>query len=163
MTKAETTALLDAVKNAPIIKDTIVVTVCGTTFTFGCVREGDREKLLSSIRKACSKKIVKNIPQKEYDNESNKSQKALLWWKDNLDKTIIVLYAHYLYVKLREKWKDVKWYNMTKKQKQEYDDDCRPIDEICKSIGMDRNAMCRKAIVRNMVPKAWLSISNTEL
>lgn len=86
MTKQETTALLEAVKNAPIVDGSITVKVCGTTFSFGGsnwyrsnpVTEENRERLLEAIERKCKMRFVQSIPKKELDAPGLKSQNRIV-------------------------------------------------------------------------------------
>lgn len=86
MTKQETTALLEAVKNAPIVDGKITVTVCGTTFSFGgrnmfcnnLVTEENRQKLLEAIEHKCKMRFTSSIPKKELDAPGLKSQNRIV-------------------------------------------------------------------------------------
>lgn len=86
MTKQETTALLEAVKNAPIVNGTITVTVCGTTFSFGgrawnCDRfitEENRKEWLDMIESACKKRYTSSFTKKELDTPGLKHQNRIV-------------------------------------------------------------------------------------
>lgn len=88
MTKAETTALLEAVKNAPIVNNQITVTVFGTTFTFGCpykqfngdrrITEENRKEWLEFIERSCKMRLTSSISKKELDAPGLKSQNRIV-------------------------------------------------------------------------------------
>lgn len=89
MTKKETDALLEAVKNAPIVNNQITVTVCGTTFTFGCpfkqfngdrrITEGSREEWLEQIAVRCRMRFTSSISKKELDEPGLRTQNGIVY------------------------------------------------------------------------------------
>lgn len=86
MTKAETTALLEAVKNAPIVDGQITVTVFGTTFSFGgnngwrdnTITEDSRQQWLDNIAACCRMKFTRSISKKELDEPGLRSQNRIV-------------------------------------------------------------------------------------
>lgn len=86
MTKAETTALLEAVKNAPIVDGKITVTVMGTTFSFGgkthfhdlSITEDNRKQWLDNIAACCRMRFTSSITKKELDKRSLAHQNRIV-------------------------------------------------------------------------------------
>lgn len=86
MTKAETTALLEAVKNAPIVDGKITVTVFGTTFSFGgktrlndlSITESNRNQWLDNIAACCRMKLVRSFTKKELDERGLAHQNRIV-------------------------------------------------------------------------------------
>ncbi len=161
MTKKETTALLEAVKNAPIVNKSITVTVCGTTFTFGNewrnpITEDTRQQLIDSIGARCRMKLTRSISKRELDAASIRSQNYLLWWKDNIDKTEAVREAYSMLLVHNKKWEGIMWDKMTAAQKEERAKDYHPIMMTCKELHINReDEFCCIANQRECVPPAW--------
>lgn len=88
MTKAETTALLKAVKNAPIVNNQITVKVFGMTFTFGCpykgltgdrrITEENRAEWLGLIEHRCKVRFTNSFTKRELDAPGLKSQNRIV-------------------------------------------------------------------------------------
>lgn len=88
MTKAETKALLEAVKNAPIVNNQITVTVFGTTFTFGCpykqfngdrrITEENRKEWIALIERSCKKRFTSSVTKRELDTPGLRSQNRIV-------------------------------------------------------------------------------------
>ena len=82
MTKKETEALLEAVKNAPIVDGKITVTVMGTTFSFGGdngwrnneITEDNRQQWLDNIAACCRMRLTRSIPKRELDEPGIRHQ-----------------------------------------------------------------------------------------
>lgn len=161
MTKQETTALLEAVKNAPIVDGKITVTVCGTTFTFGNewnnrITEESREKLLDSIGRACRVRLTRSIPRSELDRPAIRSQKLMLWWKDNIGKTKEVLKSAKVSQAYHEKWDAIKWYSPEyRKTEKERNKDYDKVKKACKKIGVAPCDIEKLAYLRGTVPRSW--------
>jgi len=83
MTKTETTALLEAVKNAPIVNKSVTVTVCGTTFTFGNewtnpFTEDTRQQWLDTIGRSCRARLTSGYSKKVLDEPGLRSQNRIV-------------------------------------------------------------------------------------
>lgn len=86
MTKAETTALLEAVKNAPIVDGKITVTVMGTTFSFGgkthfhdlSITENNRQQWLDNIAACCRMRFASSHTKKVLDEPGLKHQNRIV-------------------------------------------------------------------------------------
>lgn len=83
MTKKETEALLEAVKNAPIVNGKVTVTVCGTTFTFGNewhkpFTEDTRQQWLDSIAASCRIRLTSSYSKKVLDEPGLRSQNRIV-------------------------------------------------------------------------------------
>ena len=155
MTKQETTLLLEAVKNAPIVDGTITVTVCGTTFSFGDkwsnkITEDNREKLLVSIGKACRARMTRGASKSELDRPAIRSQKLMLWWKDNIDKTEEVFQAAEIVKAYHDKWNDYDYARESECKKDYY-----KMEIACEKIGVSHKNVEKLAALRNSVPRAW--------
>ncbi len=162
MTKKETTALLEAVKNAPIVNKSITVTVCGTTFTFGNewrnpITEDTRQQLIDSIGARCRKKLTRSISNRKLDTAASiRSQNYLLWWKDNIDKTEAVREAYSMLLIYDKKWEGIYWCEMSYEQKRERDKDYHPIEMAYKKLQIYKEYEFRCiANLRECVPPAW--------
>lgn len=155
MTKQETTLLLEAVKNAPIVDGTITVTVCGTTFSFGDkwsnkITEDNREKLLVSIGKACRARMTRGASKSELDRPAIRTQKLMLWWKDNIDKTEEVFQAAEIVKAYHDKWNDYDYARESECKKDYY-----KMEIACEKIGVSHKDVEKLAALRNSVPRAW--------
>lgn len=155
MTKQETMLLLEAVKNAPIVDGTITVTVCGTTFSFGDkwsnkITEDNREKLLVSIGKACRARMTRGASKSELDRPAIRSQKLMLWWKDNIDKTEEVFQAAEIVKAYHDKWNDYDYARESERKKDYY-----KMEIACEKIGVSHKNVEKLAALRNSVPRAW--------
>ncbi len=160
MTKQETTALLEAVKNAPIVDGKITVTVCGTTFTFGNewnnrITEDSREKLLDSIGRACRARLTRSIPRSELDRPAIRSQKLMLWWKDNIGKTKEVMKAAKVSQAYTEKWNALRWSHDYWARSNERNKDYEKVEKACKKIDVDPSDIEKLAYLRSTVPRSW--------
>lgn len=160
MTKQETTLLLEALKSAPIVDGVITVTVCGTTFTFGDpwrnkITEGGRSILIENVGRACRARMTRTITKKQLDADSQESQKRLLWWKDNLDKTDAVFRALDMLKEFKTKWADYKWYNAKPKEIKEHGVDELVVRQTCAAIGLDISTLKATAYLRASVPRSW--------
>jgi len=83
MTKAETTALLEAVKNAPIVNKSVTVTVCGTTFTFGNewtrpFTDSTRQQWLDNIAACCRMRFTSSLTKRELDEPGLRHQNRIV-------------------------------------------------------------------------------------
>ena len=83
MTKAETTALLEAVKNAPIVNKSVTVTACGTTFTFGNewikpFTEDTRQQWLDNIAACCRTRFTSSFTKRELDEPGLRHQNRIV-------------------------------------------------------------------------------------
>lgn len=155
MTKQETTLLLEAVKNAPIVDGTITVTVCGTTFSFGDkwsnkITEDNREKLLANISKACRARMTRGASKSELDKSAIRSQKLMLWWKDNIDKTEEVFRVVEIIKAYHEKWNDYDYVRESERKKDFY-----KMEIACEKIGVSYEDIEKLAALRSSVPRAW--------
>ncbi len=157
-------ALLDAVKNAPIVDGKISVSVCGTTFTFGekCnpVTEASREKLLDHIGKACRARQTHTMTWRERDDRSMRLQEALGWWKGNVGKTDLVLRAERMVRSYKEKWNYIFEWNMTRQQIDERQKDMALTEAALNPLGFclaTSNSLLEIAGMRCCVPRAWLN------
>ncbi len=160
MTKKETTALLEAIKSAPIVNGVISVLVCGMTFTFGNpwdkISEEGRDKLIINIGKRCRAKQTSGISKRELDKPGIASQKLLLWWKDNLDKTDDVRKTCALLEAYKKKWDGVNPYRMSAVQEKERKAEHHPIEVACKKLGVATTSLRRLCGLRDCVPLSWL-------
>jgi hypothetical protein len=161
MTKQETTLLLEALKSAPIVDGVITVTVCGTTFTFGDpwrnkITEGGRSMLIENVGRACRARMTRTITKKQLDADSQESQKRLLWWKDNLDKTDAVFRALDMLKEFEVKWADYKWYNAKPKEIKEHGVDELVVRQACAAIGLDISNLKAIAYLHASVPRSWV-------
>lgn len=160
MTKQETTLLLEALKSAPIVDGVITVTVCGTTFTFGDswrnkITEGNRSMLVENVGRACRARMTRTITKKQLDADSQESQKRLLWWKDNLDKTEAVFRALDMLKEFEAKWAGYKWYNAKPKEIKEHGIDELVVRQTCAALGTDISNIKAIAYLRASVPRSW--------
>ena len=147
--------MLEAVKNAPIVDGTITVTVCGTTFSFGDkwsnkITEDNREKLLVSIGKACRARMTRGASKSELDRPAIRSQKLMLWWKDNIDKTEEVFQAAEIVKAYHDKWNDYDYARESECKKDYY-----KMEIACEKIGVSHKNVEKLAALRNSVPRAW--------
>lgn len=161
MTKQETTLLLEALKSAPIVDGVITVTVCGTTFTFGDswrnkITEENRILLVESVGKACRARMTRTITKKQLDADSQESQRRLLWWKDNLDKTDAVFRAFDMLKEFETKWAGYKWYDANPKEIKEHGDDEFAVRQACSVLGTDITDLKAIAYLRASVPRSWV-------
>ena len=83
MTKQETTALLEAVKNAPIVNKSVTVAVFGTTFTFGNewtrpFTEDNRQQWLDSIAASCRMRLTSGYNKKVLDEPGLRHQNRIV-------------------------------------------------------------------------------------
>lgn len=160
MTKQETTLLLEALKSAPIVDGVITVTVCGTTFTFGDpwsnkITEGARGMFIESIGRVCRARMARTITKKQLDADSQESQKRLLWWKDNLDKTDAVFRALDMLKEFEAKWAGYKWYDASPKEIKEHHIDELVVRQTCAALGTDISNIKAIAYLRASVPRSW--------
>ena len=156
MTKQETTLLLEAVKNAPIVDGKITVTVCGTTFSFGDkwsnkITEDNREKLLANIGKACRARMTRGASKNELDRPAIYSQELMLWWKDNIGKTNDVLKAAEVSKAYHEKWDSLRWSHDYWAREKDYD----KVVTACKKADANPRDIDKLAALRSSVPRAW--------
>lgn len=160
MTKKETAMLLEAVKNAPIINGVITVLVCGMTFTFGNpwdkITEEGKDALIVNIGKRCRAKLTSGISKRELDKPGIESQKLLLWWKGNLDKTEGVRKTYALLEAFKKKWDGVNPYLMSAAQEKERKIDHHPIVIACKRLDISIASLRRLCELRDYVPLSWL-------
>jgi hypothetical protein len=160
MTKQETTLLLEALKNAPIVDGVITVHVCGTTFTFGDhwrnkITEDGRSMLIENISRVCRARMARTTTKKQLDADSRKSQERLLWWKDNLDETDAVFRALDMLKEFEAKWADYKWYNANPKEIKEHGIDELVVRQACAALGIDISNIKAIAYLRTSVPRSW--------
>ena len=152
--------MLEAVKEAPIVDGKITVTVCSTTFSFGDkwrneITEDNRDELLARIGKACRARMTRSIPKRELDRPAIHSQKLMLWWKDNIDKTEEVFRAAEISEAYHDKWDSLRWshdyYAREKERKTDYD----KVVTACRKIDVNPQDIRKMAALRNSVPRAW--------
>lgn len=160
MTKQETTLLLEAVKNAPIVDGTITVTVCGTTFSFGNkwsnkITEDNRDKLLVSIGKACRARMTRGASKSELDRPAIRSQELMLWWKDNIHKTKDVLKAAEASKAYHDKWDALRWSHDYWAREKEREKDYDKVVTACRKIDVNPRDIGKLAVLRSSVPRAW--------
>lgn len=161
MTKQETTLLLEALKSAPIVDGVITVTVCGTTFTFGDswrnkISEENRSLLVESVGKVCRARMTRTVTKKQLDADSQESQRRLLWWKDNLDKTDAVFRTLDMLKEFETKWAGYKCYNAKPKEIKEHGVDELVVRQACAVLGTDITDIKAIAYLRASVPRSWV-------
>ena len=155
MTKQETTLLLEAVKNAPIVDGTIMVTVCGTTFSFGNkwhkkITENNRDELLGRIGQVCRARMTRSASKRELSRPAIRSQELMLWWKDNINKTEEVFQAVEIVKAYHDKWNDYDYARESECKKDYY-----KMEIACEKIGVSHKDVEKLAALRSSVPKAW--------
>lgn len=160
MAKKETAMLLEAIKNAPIVNGVITVLVCGTTFTFGKpwdkITEEGKNTLIANVGKRCRARKTSGISKRELDKPGIESQKLLLWWKYNLDKTDDVRKACALLEAYKKKWDGVNPYRMSATQEKERKKNHRPVERACKKLDISIASLRRLCELRDCVPLSWL-------
>lgn len=164
MTKQETIALLEAVKNAPIVNGTITVTVCGTTFSFGgrtwngdrFVTEENRKEWLDIIERTCKKRYTSSITKKELDRKATDSQNHLLWWKDNISKMDDVARVEKKRKEFDKKWGRMKFADMTDLQCKERKSEHKLIKSEENKLGIEYLDIHLLMYVRQEIPKSWM-------
>lgn len=153
--------LLEALKSAPIVDGVITVTVCSTTFTFGNhwrnkITEDNRSMLVESISKVCRARMTRTITKKQLDADSQESQRRLLWWKDNLDKTDAVFRTLDMLKEFETKWAGYKWYNAKPKEIKEHGVDELVVRQACAALGTNITDIKAIAYLRASVPRSWV-------
>lgn len=152
--------LLEAIKNAPIVNGVITVSVCGMTFTFGKpwdkITEEGKDTLIVNVGKRCRAKQTSGVSKRELDKPGIESQKFLLWWKDNLNKTDGVRKACALLEAYEKKWGRVNPYRMGAVQEKERKMDHHPIEIACKKLDISISSLRRLCELRDCVPLSWI-------
>lgn len=163
MTKKETTMLLEAVKNAPIIDGVISVKIGNTTFSFGdkycnAITEQNRGRLLNNIEMNCRAKLTETPSKRKLDSRSRVLQDALLWWKENIAKTDAVLYAYKLAKDFNERWRGKYSWNQSEEEEKLKEQEYEKVMNARKATGItEYQTLFNIASMRSSVPTAWIN------
>lgn len=138
MTKKETEALLEAVKNAPIVNSSVTVTVLGTTYTFGNewrrpFTDDTRQQWLDSIAASCRMRLTSSYSKKVLDEPGLRHQNRIV------EK---MLYKYVIDNKLKTKKESENFYfviDVDKKYKFVSREDIYKAIEFAKGIGKKRS------------------------
>ena len=121
----------------------------------GVFNEGEARKRLTEhlLRSARSWQPI-SIPRKELDRASLKGQNELLWWKDNMGMTDIVLRIAEMLREFDNKFGRLSW--MDKQNNKEYDKAIDMIRKEKKKYNLEKFDILSLAHKRSIVPLAWI-------
>lgn len=107
------------------------------------------------IKKARKSEPRKNIPKKELELFPTQTQEHLLWWKSNLDKTGKVLRLHKEWSNFDDKWRDVRYVDMTADQETERKLEYKRLKSEKETLGIERLNVHLLAFERSCIPLSW--------
>lgn len=121
----------------------------------GVFNEGEaRKRLTEHLLRSARSWQPRNIPRKELDRASLKGQNELLWWKDNIAMTDIVLHIAEMLRELDKKFGKLSW--MDKQNNKEYGKALDRIRKEKEKHNLEKSDILSLAHKRSIVPLAWI-------
>ena len=108
------------------------------------------------LKRARASEPRKNIPKKELDWESKKSQEHLLWWKDNISKMDDVVRVEERWKEFDKKWEGIKFVDMTDIQCKERKSEHKLIKIEENKLGIGSLNIHLLMNVIQKIPKSWM-------